>query len=318
MNTYRFDVTLQGTGDTEEEAWSDAVAAFSNDPGDPNTTQLIGGQPDGDRVEVNEDGVYIFGNQKEIVCWVLDEVEEDAFVGLAIANAVKCFFREGAEALAAKIGKRWDAQKEEWVCIPDSGDGSWSPSRHITIAADSIERLRQCDVYRLFQEADAENWGTLRAYILQHRPDLESEVLEVIQDLNEEAGGPVAEVADSDRGPGPDEWDGFYFLVAEGWTHCFVGSKATTIDWCACASQGDDRVHGVLGFLGDSRLHPSEEADIKDSLDTNDFLDNPEDYDIYRYSWAELPSEWKQRIQVLSCFNVESPSTAPDAPEADQ
>ena len=33
MATYTFTVTLQGEGDTEEEAWEDATTAFSDDPG---------------------------------------------------------------------------------------------------------------------------------------------------------------------------------------------------------------------------------------------------------------------------------------------
>ena len=35
MATYEFTITLSGEGDTPEEAWADAVAAFSNDPGVP-------------------------------------------------------------------------------------------------------------------------------------------------------------------------------------------------------------------------------------------------------------------------------------------
>lgn len=35
MRTFTFKVTLQGTGKSQEEAWNDAVQAFSNDPGEP-------------------------------------------------------------------------------------------------------------------------------------------------------------------------------------------------------------------------------------------------------------------------------------------
>ena len=35
MPTYTFTVELQGTGDTQEEAWLDAVDSFAMDPGDP-------------------------------------------------------------------------------------------------------------------------------------------------------------------------------------------------------------------------------------------------------------------------------------------
>ena len=36
--TFEFTVTLNGKGDTPEEAWDDAVQAFSTDPCDPDTT----------------------------------------------------------------------------------------------------------------------------------------------------------------------------------------------------------------------------------------------------------------------------------------
>jgi hypothetical protein len=40
MNTYHFTVTLRGSGDTPEEAWEDAVEAFTQDPGEPHETKL--------------------------------------------------------------------------------------------------------------------------------------------------------------------------------------------------------------------------------------------------------------------------------------
>ena len=40
--TYEFTVILQGTGDTPEEAWDDAVSAFTDDPGEPDSPLLIG------------------------------------------------------------------------------------------------------------------------------------------------------------------------------------------------------------------------------------------------------------------------------------
>ena len=41
MNTYHFTVTLQGSGTTPEEAWEDAVEAFTQDPGEPHETKLV-------------------------------------------------------------------------------------------------------------------------------------------------------------------------------------------------------------------------------------------------------------------------------------
>ena len=39
MKTYHFTVTLQGSGDSPEEAWADAVEAFIQDPGEPHETE---------------------------------------------------------------------------------------------------------------------------------------------------------------------------------------------------------------------------------------------------------------------------------------
>jgi len=36
MAAYEFKLTLIGVGDTEEEAWADAIDSFSQDPGEPN------------------------------------------------------------------------------------------------------------------------------------------------------------------------------------------------------------------------------------------------------------------------------------------
>ena len=39
MKTYSFTLVLQGTGDSEAEAWDDAITAFTADPGEPDTTE---------------------------------------------------------------------------------------------------------------------------------------------------------------------------------------------------------------------------------------------------------------------------------------
>lgn len=35
MRTFTFNVTLRGSGKTQEEAWEDAVQSFASDPGEP-------------------------------------------------------------------------------------------------------------------------------------------------------------------------------------------------------------------------------------------------------------------------------------------
>ena len=41
MDTYEFTVTLVGKGETESDAWNDAVEAFNQDPGEPSVTVEI-------------------------------------------------------------------------------------------------------------------------------------------------------------------------------------------------------------------------------------------------------------------------------------
>ena len=41
MKTYHFTVTIQGEGQTPEEAWADAVAAFEQDPGEPHEVEQV-------------------------------------------------------------------------------------------------------------------------------------------------------------------------------------------------------------------------------------------------------------------------------------
>lgn len=38
---YQFTVILQGTGETEVEAWQDAIDAFCIDPGDPSEVEVL-------------------------------------------------------------------------------------------------------------------------------------------------------------------------------------------------------------------------------------------------------------------------------------
>lgn len=54
---------------------------------------------------------------------------------------------------------------------------------HILVAADSLERLRKCDVYRVLEWAPAKKRAALAKYITNGRPDLTDEVREVMDEL---------------------------------------------------------------------------------------------------------------------------------------
>lgn len=53
----------------------------------------------------------------------------------------------------------------------------------IKIAADSIETLRQSDVFRVLEQNDTSVRAELAAYIAAKRPDLANEVAECLEDL---------------------------------------------------------------------------------------------------------------------------------------
>lgn len=53
----------------------------------------------------------------------------------------------------------------------------------ILCAADSIEKLRRCDVFRVMDESNCDR-PSLAAYICQKRPDLVDEVTAVMLELD--------------------------------------------------------------------------------------------------------------------------------------
>jgi len=64
MPTYTFTVELQGSGNTQEEAWQDAIEAFVIDPGEPHETyqdaddftdMLLEEDDDTDTLNINHD-----------------------------------------------------------------------------------------------------------------------------------------------------------------------------------------------------------------------------------------------------------------------
>jgi hypothetical protein len=62
-----------------------------------------------------------------------------------------------------------------------------NPANHILIAADSLEQLRSVDVYRLFDCANPEDFGTLADHINAGRPDMQAEVEQVLNEITQEA-----------------------------------------------------------------------------------------------------------------------------------
>ena len=70
----------------------------------------------------------------------------------------------------------------------DEQDG-WSPENHVKIAADSIDKLRGQDVYRLLDSAPPEHMKKMAAHILKHRPELSDDIHDAAVDIEDERGG---------------------------------------------------------------------------------------------------------------------------------
>lgn len=56
-------------------------------------------------------------------------------------------------------------------------------AKYITIAADSVEEIRRCDVFRVLEWCPAGERAELAGWITGERPDLAGEVAECMADL---------------------------------------------------------------------------------------------------------------------------------------
>lgn len=69
-------------------------------------------------------------------------------------------------------------------------DGNWQPAfnadRSVLVAADSWEKLRRCDVFRLFDSHCPETWGAINDCLSQRRPDLIDSADKCLEELRSE------------------------------------------------------------------------------------------------------------------------------------
>jgi len=59
----------------------------------------------------------------------------------------------------------------------------WKPELLLPIVADSIDKLRACDVFRLL-EASNQHYVKMIEYLLDSRPDLKSDIMSADWDIN--------------------------------------------------------------------------------------------------------------------------------------
>ena len=78
---------------------------------------------------------------------------------------------------------------------------AFDPASFTKIAADSIEKLRADDVYRLFEEApkDIDAWDDLRSYIIENRPDLARNVMDAIEEIGQPERPPMNDISPEQR-----------------------------------------------------------------------------------------------------------------------
>ena len=60
---------------------------------------------------------------------------------------------------------------------------NFNPETYIKISADTVEKLREQDVYRLFENLDPSKSNVLKEFIITQRPDLHEEVTNVIEEI---------------------------------------------------------------------------------------------------------------------------------------
>lgn len=75
----------------------------------------------------------------------------------------------------------------------------WSPETHATIAADSIDKLRGQDVYRLLDSAPPERMESMANWIVKNRPDLSGDVHDARIDIHEERGTAGADGGNTEK-----------------------------------------------------------------------------------------------------------------------
>jgi len=59
----------------------------------------------------------------------------------------------------------------------------WKPETLLPIVDDSIDKLRECDVFRLL-EASNQHHAKMVKYLLDSRPDLKAEIMSADWDIN--------------------------------------------------------------------------------------------------------------------------------------
>ena len=84
--------------------------------------------------------------------------------------------------LAAQLKAKWSEGESE----PELN--GWTPENHVKIAADSIQKLRGQDVYRLLDSAPPEGMEKMAKYILKHRPELVDDIRDAKIDIQDERG----------------------------------------------------------------------------------------------------------------------------------
>ena len=58
-----------------------------------------------------------------------------------------------------------------------------NPENHLKIAADTIETLRKCDVYRLLNSTRDDDIYIIAEFITENRPEFADEVAECLADI---------------------------------------------------------------------------------------------------------------------------------------
>ena len=63
---------------------------------------------------------------------------------------------------------------------------AFDPAQHILLAADSLAQLRACDVFRLLEFAEPNQWPRLMSYIVKERPELREHCEDALNEMQDQ------------------------------------------------------------------------------------------------------------------------------------
>lgn len=114
--------------------------------------------------------------------------QEKIDAGDATGSTGKDTGEHGGASAQASTGEEAETEERVGGSDPDVMPGDFNPALHLNIAADSPERLRKADVFRVLEWAPPEHLAVMAEWLQGKRPDLKEEIDSALLDIEEERG----------------------------------------------------------------------------------------------------------------------------------